>query len=168
MLTNAYKGFAYLRSIGTSTIMSSAVGQAPRGNRSDHASGNTSFEKQDCATGKIHALSLYEAISTCIPTASNAMCRIIVMQMAGRWRHLISQHPPLPRREIRNYRDELVKLTALPYDVALRHVNLWLPWAVNRLREEVEELARALDVNPETVSHGADAPEDPGDDELLL
>lgn len=139
-----------------------------RGDCSAHAAGNASTQEHDRTVGKKYTLSLYEAVTICMPTASIHMRKMIVLQMAGRWRHLIAQHPTLPRREIRNHRDELMSLTALHDDIALHHVNLWLPWAVNRLREEVEELVQALDIRPETVRNGANAPEEPGDDELLL
>jgi hypothetical protein len=105
-------------------------------------------------------MTLVEMVRVSAPLATTAMRACIAKQMAGRWRHVVSQQQQKNQmRTIRNHRDRCVTLSALPASVAYELVQAWLPWAVNKLREEVTELAQQLNITEEAIAAGEQAPE---------
>lgn len=106
-----------------------------------------------------------------LPLAGPHLSRAVAAQMGGRWRHMLSVSPRTEPRLVRTRRGELEAMPALPLDVALRCVREWAPWAVHKLRQEVEELVQSLGsaaLSDAAIAAGAQAPALADDDDELL
>ena len=115
--------------------------------------------------------SLPEAVMICVPCYDKHTRMLIAKQMVYKWRDAIKQtQPRLPKRKI--FIDgKHRKLSALPLDLALHHVRLWMEEAIASLQAEVVEVGRALGVDPAALaqqdSDGAGDESDDGEDALL-
>ena len=118
-----------------------------------------------CTSGELF-LTLPEVMFYVLPShTSLIMKHILAIQMGGRWRALLdtTEHQP---RTIRNYRDKLVTLQAIPALIAMNNVREWLPGAVNMLRAEIIELANSMQITAETIVAFNNAPTHDDDDIL--